>query len=332
MATYKEIIGTHIKSVSSDPPNPENGQMWYNTTTRVVKGFKSNPVGSWSTSTALNTGRFSAAGSPAGTQTASLLAGGQVNPGANVQNATESWNGSTWTELNNLNTARYDLGSAGSYTSSLAFGGEKPGGVVGINESWNGSAWTEVADLNNNSQQPGGVGASNSSALRFGGNGPTGPGPVRAYTESWNGTSWTEVNDLNDARAYPGGAGTATAALAFGGSDFPGTTANTESWNGTCWSEVNNLNTSKEGMRGAGTNTAALSSGQSASPRALTEQWDGTSWTEVNDLNTGRAAARSCGSTSSAIYYSGTQTGPQNMTDTEEFTAPTTSTVTFTVS
>ena len=47
-------------------------------------------VGAWSTDTALNTGRFSAAGSPAGTSTASLLAGGQVNPGANVQTVTES--------------------------------------------------------------------------------------------------------------------------------------------------------------------------------------------------------------------------------------------------
>ena len=235
MSEYKNIIGTHVKTVTTDPPNPENGQMWYNSTDRVVKGFTSNPVASWSTSTALNTGRFSAAGSPAGTQTASLLAGGQINPGANVQTVTESWNGSSWTEVNDLNTGRYDLGSAGSYTSSLAFGGEKPGGVVGLVESWNGSSWTEITAVNESSQQPGGVGASNSSALKFGGNGPTSSGPVRGYTEVWNGSSWTEVSDLNDARAYPGGAGTATAAIAFGGSDFPGTTANTESWNGSSW-------------------------------------------------------------------------------------------------
>ena len=70
-------------------------------------------------------------------------------------------------------------------------------------------------------------------------------------------------------------------------------------------------------MKGAGTSTAALSVGLSASPRALTEDWNGVSWQENGDLNTGRASARSCGSTSSAIYYSGTQTGPQAMTDTE---------------
>ena len=232
MSEYKNIIGTHVKTVTTDPPNPENGQMWYNSTDRVVKGFTSNPVASWSTSTALNTGRFSAAGSPAGTQTASLLAGGQINPGANVQTVTESWNGSSWTEVNDLNTGRYDLGSAGSYTSSLAFGGEKPGGIVGINESWNGSSWTEVADLNNNRQQPGGVGASNSSALSFGGT--TGPTTFVGTTESYDGSSWTEVADLSTSRDCSKSTGTSnTSALAIGGRTNPTTrTAVSEEWDG----------------------------------------------------------------------------------------------------
>ena len=45
MSEYKNIIGTHIKTVTTDPPNPENGQMWYNSTTKVVKGFTANPAG-----------------------------------------------------------------------------------------------------------------------------------------------------------------------------------------------------------------------------------------------------------------------------------------------
>ena len=57
MATYKEIRGTHIVSVTSDPPSPVNGQMWYNSTDKVVKGFTSNPVGSWSTDANMNTAR-----------------------------------------------------------------------------------------------------------------------------------------------------------------------------------------------------------------------------------------------------------------------------------
>jgi hypothetical protein len=38
---------------------------------------------------------------------------------------TESWNGTSWTEVNDLNTARRALaGSKDSSTSALAFGGE----------------------------------------------------------------------------------------------------------------------------------------------------------------------------------------------------------------
>jgi hypothetical protein len=54
MTTYKTIRGTHIVSVTSDPPAPVNGQMWYNSTTRTLKGSKANPVGSWSTGTSMN--------------------------------------------------------------------------------------------------------------------------------------------------------------------------------------------------------------------------------------------------------------------------------------
>jgi hypothetical protein len=39
---------------------------------------------------------------------------------------TESYNGTSWTEVNDLNTARYDLAGAGIQTSALAFGGDDP--------------------------------------------------------------------------------------------------------------------------------------------------------------------------------------------------------------
>ena len=41
MTTFKEIRGTAIQSVSSDPTNPEEGQIWYNNTIGVLKGYKS---------------------------------------------------------------------------------------------------------------------------------------------------------------------------------------------------------------------------------------------------------------------------------------------------
>jgi hypothetical protein len=41
-----------------------------------------------------------------------------------LQDVTESWNGTSWTEVNDLNTARRDLGGCGATnTAALAFGG-----------------------------------------------------------------------------------------------------------------------------------------------------------------------------------------------------------------
>ena len=63
--------------------------------------------------------------------------------------ATETWDGSAWTEVSDLNTGRRFGGSYGSTTSnsSALFAGGYTTGPVANTESWNGSSWTEVNDL-----------------------------------------------------------------------------------------------------------------------------------------------------------------------------------------
>ncbi len=39
MTTFKEIRGTAIRVVSTDPTNPETGQIWYNSSSGTLKGF-----------------------------------------------------------------------------------------------------------------------------------------------------------------------------------------------------------------------------------------------------------------------------------------------------
>jgi hypothetical protein len=53
--------------------------------------------------------------------------------------ATESYNGSNWTEVNDLNTGRDKLGGAGTQTSALGFGGGFPAPKLRINRilEWN---------------------------------------------------------------------------------------------------------------------------------------------------------------------------------------------------
>ena len=98
---------------------------------------------------------------------------------------TESYDGVTFTEVNDLNTARNNLVAVGAdNTSSLAFGGAKATANATETESWNGTNWTEVNDLNtgrNSLADSGTVTA----ALAFGG--ATSP---QGQTEVWNGTNW----------------------------------------------------------------------------------------------------------------------------------------------
>ena len=38
MATYITVKGISIQALASDPSNPVEGQVWYNTTTNTLKG------------------------------------------------------------------------------------------------------------------------------------------------------------------------------------------------------------------------------------------------------------------------------------------------------
>ena len=55
MATYKEIKGINIDVVSTDPSNPIEGQVWFNSTSNVLKGLRPDLAGTWATGGNLNT-------------------------------------------------------------------------------------------------------------------------------------------------------------------------------------------------------------------------------------------------------------------------------------
>jgi hypothetical protein len=323
--------GSGIPSVASDPPSPSQGDVWYNTTSNAFKYVGVTTAGSWATGTSINTARRDFAGN--GTYTSALIAGGYTGTYVSIS---ESWNGSAWTEVGDLNTARNGVTGAGAdNTSALAAGGYSSTTLyTGITETWNGSNWTEVGDLNTARSALGGTGTQ-TAAIATGGNTP--PNFSDTKTESWNGTSWTEVNDLNTARESVTSAntGTQTAALFAGGQQGnPPPNFNSalvESWNGTSWTEVGDLNTARENLANTGTQTSALVYGGSIPPEtAATEEWNGTSWTEVNDLSTARSRTSSPGNVSSALAVAG-YTGTANLSSVEEWTgagSPVTKTVT----
>jgi hypothetical protein len=284
MAEYKGIKGFKVQTVSTDPA------------ASIIA------TGTWASGGDLNTAKEGHGAT--GIQTAALSFAGST---PTLTSNNESYNGTSWTELANLNTARYGIASAtsGTTTSALGFGGYAPA-ITAVTESWNGSVWTEVNDLNQARAYFAGVGTQ-TSALGFGGD--TYPAPFVANTETWNGTSWTEVNDLNTARKYNAGTGTSTSALSIAGESPGGIVGNVESWNGTSWTEITDVNTTRAGgAASSGTSTDSLFFGGIDTTPAFTgatESWNGTSWTEVADLSLGRTTLAGNGTSSLALAHGG---------------------------
>ena len=167
----------------------------------------------------MNTARRVAAGS-GDSSTSALCFGGYPNPSGAL---TELWDGTSWTEVNDLNTSRYQLMGVGTSTNALGVGGNP---ARAINEKWNGTSWTEVNDINTG-RQAGISGGTIGIALIAGGS------PNKTETESWNGTSWTEQNDISTGRGQiiGGGVSPAVAAIMAGGEPpAPGIGASTEEW------------------------------------------------------------------------------------------------------
>jgi len=221
MVDYIEDVlgGLGVRVKSSNPANPTDGEVWFNSTADKLRYNTPPGPGVWATGGDLNTGRRIVHGG-AGTVTAALFFGGNIPTGSPAYSAlNESYNGTSWTEVADLNKARDALGGSGLQTAALAFGGFDGSNRLGNNESWNGSAWTEVADLNE-ARKAHGAGTQ-TATLAFGGEPPS--GAARGVNESWNGSAWTEVADLNAVVERCGCTGTTTAALAFGGDDASGT-------------------------------------------------------------------------------------------------------------
>jgi hypothetical protein len=287
----------------------------------ALKGFGKAagiPAATWASGGSLNTARK--AGSAGGRQTNAIAFAGFTTTMAAVA---ETYDGSSFTEVADLNTARrYLAGSGATGTAAIGFGGQTTTtNVVGNTETWNGSAWSEAADLNTSRGYLAGANfAPSSASLGFGGD-TNGDGTGdSALTETWNGTSWTEVGDLNTGRRYLYGSGVQTSAILAGGLDGTSNVNLAETWDGSSWSEVAEINTTRRqhGAASASNSSAIIYGGYSTTRVANTEAWNGSSWSEVNDLSTARYDLMNAGSGVSAFGAGGETTTV--VTTTEEWT------------
>ena len=141
----------------------------------------------------MNQARHALAG--CGTQTAALCIGGTTPPNSGL---TESWNGTNWTEVSDLNTGRSYLAASiqGTPSTTLVYGGYTGGSDdVANTEEWNGVSWAEVNDLNSARYILSGSGTA-TAALAFGGE-VLPPSSASNSTEEWTKPSNT-VKTLTD--------------------------------------------------------------------------------------------------------------------------------------
>ena len=102
MATYLGTHGSRIQNYTTDPDNPNTGEVWYNETSNALKFQHPNitTTGSWATAGTMNTARRRLAG--AGAYTAALAITGTADPPLYAN--TELFTGGAWTEVNDVNT------------------------------------------------------------------------------------------------------------------------------------------------------------------------------------------------------------------------------------
>ena len=294
----------------------------YNKSTNTIT------AAAWGTGGAMNTGR-SLMGS-FGTRTAAVGVAGLKNPYATYSNDTEKYDGTSWTASGNYPQSIYSVGSAGTSTAGLAFGGHLPGpSSSNTTCEFDGSTWTAQGSPGNVPVSGGysnGFGTQTAAIANL---------PGASTTIAYDGSSWTAYGspgNMNTGRLDGYGQnGTSTAGLVVAGRTAPGptNTTNTEEWNGSTWSASGAYPTAMVFVQSNGTQTAAAGAGGDKMPgeaaQTTTCTYDGSTWATAPNLGTAvsrHGGANGAPSTQGTIY-SGNIPG---ITTTQEFTGETTAT------
>ena len=229
-----------------------------------------------------------------GIQTAAIGAGGYVS---GYTNNAQSYNGTSWTAIPNINTTRSCRG-LGTQASGLICAGNTPGDTPSAaTESWNGSSWTSVNSMNTARASVFSIGTYTSGLI-------AGGSPTSA-TETWDGTNWTSnPSNINTTRRGGMSAGTVSAGLIcagdpLGGSPNPEVSNATEEWDGSSWTSGNNSITERNGARGFGIQTSAVittGANQGGSVYyATSEIYNGTNWATNPSLANARGNTQPSG-------------------------------------
>jgi len=234
-----------------------------------------------------------------GTQTAAIFSGGSPYSGARGT-STETFDGSSWTSQNNMNTGRGGQGLLGTQTNALYAGGIGPSPArTGVTEEWDASTWTTSSATMSSARNASITSKGGSTAAATFGAGTTGSNTnaTEEYNSNINtftAAVWASGNNINTTRRNMAAGGITSAGIIAGGFVPPASNA-TEEYNGTSWTSQNNIPVAKEaGGGGLGVQTAFVVAGGSGPDNITngysqsTQEYDGTNWTATGNLNVAR--------------------------------------------
>jgi hypothetical protein len=318
--------GTNWSAAEDLPTAKTNLRGWGSSTDAIVVGGRTRaPAASatseqydgtgWTASASLGSAAYlgSTAGGTAGSTLGIYAGGGRVNASTPTEEYRSTINTvvkAAWASGGTIPDSKRDgyVGSIGTLTAGLAFGGEP---INAETYEYDGSSWSSGGDLGTGRRTAAGFGIQ-TAAGAAGGNASVGFSAVGNF-ESYDGSSWSEGPDLSTHRDGASGAGTTSAGLATGGRGPSTPTVNTatEEYNGSSWASGGALPAAKGYHNGAGTQTAAIVTGGVTSfsaPYGITSttfNYNGSAWTSGSNLNLGRALLGAAGTQTAFMAIGG---------------------------
>ena len=252
MTDFKAIFGKKIKFQTTDltMSSATEGELFYSSTDSKFKVGVN--LAAFASGGNMGTARGGISGN-VGTQTAGLFGGGESPADPYGSNATEEYDGSSWTAGGNRNDSRFRVTNFGTQTAAVGFGGylqtgtPHPQRYLTDSEEYDGSSWTESGVVNPNGiQSASGTGTQTAGLSAGGGIGPAaGAAGLTAESYEYDGSSWSAGGNVNFECWYTGVFGTQTAATSAtgqkGGGSGSGKIPGTEEYDGTSWSNTSNV-------------------------------------------------------------------------------------------
>ena len=249
-----------------------------------------------------------------GTQNAAWVAGGSY---PSNKNESEEYDGTTWTEGNNLNTATNAAAVGGPQTAAIFATGNRTTNV----EYYDGTSWTAQPASPQARSAAAGGGTQTSFVVAGGTTAGAPTYPMSSTGEEWNGSSWTSAGALPAPQGSMNGSAlgeSESAVILAGGAKSPagppGVVPHTVTnisldYGGTSWTANPTINTARVAPYFFGTTSLGILAGgdtnNSGATTTISEQWNGSVFVTGANMATGRYTGGRAGTATAGLVAGG---------------------------